>query len=133
MHEELRKFAIRQIVSLILLTIVWIMMIGIYGIIISVIMIALFSYNYKKESERLGAGLPQTDERSMVIAGKASMVLFRVMLFWFIGLLFYHILTDIPNPIAPRLDVFIVIFASIFVMMATAFTASYYYDKQEDF
>ena len=115
------------------MAIVWTNLIGIYSLIIIIFLSVLYYREYKKETERLDAGLPQTDERSMVIAGKASMVLFRVMLFWFIGLLFYHILTDIPTPIAPKLTVPVVIFASIFVMMATAFTASYYYDKQEDF
>ena len=133
MHEELKKSTYRNIITTILLTIVWTNLVGIYGILIFIFLSVGFYYEYKKESKRIDAGLPKIDERSMMIAGKASMVLFRVMLFWFIGLLFYHILTDIPNPIAPKLDVPIVIIASIFVMMATAFSASYYYDKQGDF
>lgn len=133
MHEELRKKSLKYIILIILQTVSWYLIAGVYGLIVTVFLSILFYCEYKKESERLDAGLPKTDERSLKIAGKTGMVVFRVMLFWLIGLLFYHILSDIPNPILPILDVPIVIIASMFVLMLSAFIASYYYDKQGDF
>ncbi|MFO7618306.1 MAG: hypothetical protein R6W91_01400 [Thermoplasmata archaeon] len=133
MHEELRKFAIHQIVLIMLVTVSWVLLFGFYGFIVTILLFAVFYHSYKTESKRLDAGLPKTDERSLIVMGRARRITFPVMLFWFIGVLMYHELTDIPTPVAPRLDVTAAILSSIVVLMVAEFSAYYYYDKKGDF
>ena len=133
MDKKFRRKVYFNIFRIIIFSIVFIFAFGIYGIIVPIILSAVFYREYKKELDRINAKLPKADERSQIVAGKAAKLTVGVMGFAVLGMYMYSVINrDFDNRIGPELDVISVLAFTLLSLIITMITASFYYDRKGD-
>ena len=131
--KKWRNRMIFQILFSIYLTWVYINWWGPSGIVIPMILIPLFVWEYRKGIQRMKAGLPEIDERFTNILRKSAYLSYKIVIVFIITLLFYYkINSGTDHKIGPELEVNTALLLTLLFMIGTFLIGNFYYDRKGD-
>ncbi len=106
---------------------------GMSGIIIPMILVPLFIWEYKKGIRRMKSGLPEMDERFENVLRKSAYLSYKATIGFMITLLaYYGINSNTTHKIGPVLEVNTVLVITLLFMIGTFLAANLYYDRRGD-